>query len=189
MRVYYLLDNDVFFGYMFVTVINGEYHSSFIFDDDSIIKSQLHGDSPIRMVVDSNDTIYVETKNGFLSSSERNCSDDYKAPQFRTLNLHSIENSRSSVNLPVSFVANDTVQVYEGGQLVTHGLCWAACVAAVLNYYDNSGYTAMNIFTNLNYNYSGTPVGNTTWINCTKMMCIDWCNHITITIFTESKSS
>lgn len=44
------------------------------------------------------------------------------------------------------------------------GICWASCVAAKVNYQNETQLTARDVYDSLNHEYDGKPVGNDLWI-------------------------
>ena len=113
------------------------------------------------LIVIGEDTMVLQTKNeNIVIAGDRNMIDQCKIPnctlnQISFSNHNIVHNTRETtdyyVNLQVARVANANVN--------GHGLCWAACVAAVSNYRMNTSYTALNIYNALDAIYSGTPVG------------------------------
>lgn len=65
--------------------------------------------------------------------------------------------------MDLEYVANTTVN--------NAGICWAACIASISNYRKSTSYTALSIYNALSLVYSGTPIGNSTWIERGYLYC------------------
>ena len=58
--------------------------------------------------------------------------------------------------LGVNIVSNDSVSGV--------GICWASCVASKVNYQKRKNLYAIDVYNKVDSIYSGTPVGDNTWI-------------------------
>ena len=165
-RIYFIVKDDYYYGQLVVTEVNGNYYSSFSFDNDERINDVIRNNVAFALIVIGEDTMVLQTKNeNIVIAGDRSMTDQYMVPNC-TLNQisfsnHIVHNIRATrdyyVNLQVSRVANASSP---NGQ----GLCWAACVAAVSNYRMNTSYSALDIYNALDALYGGTPTGNNAWI-------------------------
>ncbi len=168
-RTYFVTNNDKYIGMLTVTVVNERFYSSFMFDENEEIDSIITENIPFAMVASDDNALVLQTQNTLTSISRSNLDNDksVQASELSTITFSALDvvpaskkNARSITeyfaSLYVPYVANSTTT-----QGV--GLCWAACIASVSNYKNNTSYTAGNIYTALSDLYSWEPIGNPVW--------------------------
>lgn len=163
-------DNDII-GMLVATEQNGKYVSSYIPQPYSELLNVYKNGEEFALI-SYHDEIILKTHDGMsiLTSNYNNV--DLNSSDLSALNVKMgkiidsetvitiYPKSRSTLMIKlydVPIVSNDT---YNGS-----GLCWAASVASMSNYYHNTSYTARDIYNLCEANYSGTPAGNNTWYN------------------------
>ena len=167
-RTYFVTNNDKYIGMLTVTVVNGQFYSSFMFDESEEIDNIIMNNIPFAMVKYDNALVF-QTENNLTSISRSNSintrvlqNNELSSITFNTLDivLMNKKNARRDagyfVSLQVPYVAN-------ASSPKGNGLCWAASIAAVSNYKKNTSYTAMDIYNGLANEYLLVPYGTPIW--------------------------
>ncbi len=180
-RIFFVVDGDSYIAQLRVSYVDGKFCSSFMFDDNADIEAAIDSSTPFALAV-ADKSIVVQTakkttsvtRYALTAASEAELGSYEKSKaKLKAVDVD-VESSSATVStartastyaarsngdyfksLAVEYVSNDAA---EGA-----GLCWAACIAAVLNYRTSRYYDATKVYYDLKSIYSGTPVGNTTW--------------------------
>lgn len=166
--VYVVFEDDSVIGMLTVTEINGEYYSSFEFNNFETLQEiydnnesfsltcsneqlYINKESEIYSVEDAN--ITVECEFSLISEVQTELEKEYKVD---ISNIQTYANVYSyQKNLPVPIVPNVNIN---------GGLCWAAAIASKHDYLHGATATATDVYYILKGMYNTTPYGVPEWI-------------------------
>ncbi len=170
-RIYFLFKNDMCIGAIYVDHTGERYASTFYEYNISEVTSALNENESFAIIgfeesllfvsPEQEKTIYGPEAN--FTIANRSNSSNYS---FESLVLSPIEHtvyqensSRVSDELYLDVLHRSNYTLADGT-----GICWASCAASLGEYYTGTTLTAYQLFIYLQDLYSGTPVGNRTWM-------------------------
>lgn len=174
--LFFVFDNNQAVGQLVVQNYEGKLYSSFNTGNLDIITEAFNNNTPVAFgyynecfvmrTESENILLSVTTKDNPLDGLSDNVR--LKTSTLNYLTPISIDNL-SQINsaiaphttvydkqLGVNLVSNDSVNGV--------GICWASCVASKVNYQKRKSLYAIDVYNKVDSLYSGTPIGNTTWI-------------------------
>lgn len=175
--IYFLFENDRYFGRLIVDQIDGSYCSSFMFDENETIESLVASKTPFLLLMPAEETLLAVWNEGYdvigdtyetdidihiLPNAVE--ADSYLNPiqpcltqvESAVVAHPNIDTSNDSVSLNVDYVENKTSDAGAG-------LCWAASIAAISNFRKGTNWGAYPLYSALKSSYDTEPIGTMTW--------------------------
>lgn len=171
-EIYFVMNDGIYVGLLTLAMEDGQYVSSFMFDDTNDISDAISAGIPMAAVCCSNRFEIVTSTGGILLASD-SCEEDllethsiseltvsYQEPSISEVDIEPfvprVSRADPFVSLPVPIVGNGTG--------AGAGLCWAASISAISNYKLGTNYTAKGLFDALYNAYTpDVPVGLQPW--------------------------
>lgn len=168
---YFAISDDNIVGMLIVTGHRNEYVSSYILEPYSEILHAYKSGLAFALISYSGELIIkINDDLSILTSNANNV--DLSAYELTNLSIEAtkIINTESRITIFPQSRSTIMIRIYDVPYVANisvngAGLCWAATVASMSNYYKNTSYSALDVYNICSNNYSGTPAGNDYWYN------------------------
>lgn len=167
---YFAISDDTIVGVLSVYYSNGEYVSSYVYEPHPYLVGAYEENKLISLVSYFEDIILItETDKMFLTNNLNNI--DLSSVSLDNLPIELLQIRSTDIIVPIRPQSRtlNLIKIYDVPYVSNYtlsngkGLCWAACIAALSNFYKNTSYTALDIYNLCDTYYSETPVGTETW--------------------------
>ncbi len=164
-KVYFIISNNDVIGELQVDYVNDEFSSNLIKDVDDFIKNNFYEDKEFGIGYYKDNTI-LKSEDTVIYNEDDVDADlipIQKCYANKLIEFKPQTRFASSVHLDVPIVANQEHPMISDG-----GLCWAAALASVSNYWYGTSYNATGVWglcwNSVGFNPGNIPVGNEEWI-------------------------
>lgn len=166
----FLFDDDEIVGKMQVWQVDGEYASVFDTYITDEIQSSFDGGYDIAFGYFEDDLYSYDEVAGsaFVDGAGFEECPDYELPLNKSISKAA---SMDLAAIPAPFAAGTSLNVPHVHNTVCgyghseHGLCWAACVAMMVNYRDSKSLSALTVWNAMKTSADSDPVGTVSTIN------------------------
>lgn len=164
----FVIQDKLIVGTLTVGFSGGEFYSTLSQSNLNQLNSVFKSQTPITLVnTNENLIMLAEDKQAVLYDSGRSYSKTQISAARRTSGSVITENT--SISITAILTRNSTKQlnvpIKPNMSVNGKGICWAACVASVVQYRKGTTLYAKGVFDDLELIYGATPSGIPTWIN------------------------
>lgn len=165
-KIFVVTEKGIYIGRLVIAVDEDRFVSSFVFEECNALTEAISQEREIAFVVED-EQVFFCTEDLILNLSQQNSIENvntsslvmekiiWKEIQI-TDKTRSIESEPLIASVGVPLIENATAP--DG-----RGVCWAACLASILNYRTGSTYSALGVYDALDSQYTGTPEGADVW--------------------------
>lgn len=168
--VYVVFEDDSVIGMLNVAEVNGEYYSSFEFNNFDTLQEIYDNNEPFSFIC-SNEQLYINEKSEIYSVEDANITAECKFSLISEVRTelekeYKVEVSDVQAYANVySYQKNLPVPIVQNTSIDGKGLCWAAAIASRNDYLHGGTATATDVYYILKGIYNAVPIGIPLWIN------------------------
>ncbi len=166
--VYFAISNNSIIGMLTMKYIDGKYYSSYSEPYSELIAIYENNQSFALITYSGELLLKTNAELSILTANANGISLDSAVSNCQNIELTHISDSEILITIYPQTRATIMTRIYDVPFVENYsdnvsGLCWAATVASMSNFYKNTNYSASDIYNICDEAYSGTPAGNDTW--------------------------